>query len=66
VSTPSDERNEMNDGHSEQCDRLTGTVSIGHGSPTLRWRTATPRFDAARDGRSRSGRSVPDHGGTAP
>jgi hypothetical protein len=30
------ERNEMNDGHAEQCDRLTGTVSIGHGSPTLR------------------------------
>jgi hypothetical protein len=52
VPTPSDVRNEMNDGQSEQCDRLTGVASIGHGSPTLRWRTATPRCDATRDGRS--------------
>ena len=33
---------DTNAGHSEQCVRLTGAAWIGHGSPTHRWRTATP------------------------
>ena len=42
VAPPFAERYDTNAGHSEQCVRLTGAASIGHGSPTQRWRTKTP------------------------